>query len=611
MLDYKDMLKNIEGEESNNSLIRDANDKYRSALRGEPQGNEKEGASKIVLKVAKMALLKATPTITEPFLSSQRPFYVYAGRNIQKKAFLERYMRRVLHTEMFFTEMMEKAVKKFLTEKIMWLHLDWERDIVNGKYTKNRPNLKVLEGNNVFFDSSATNRRDLTFVGVRENVNKNKLKVEVEGKEGHNKEQLKMIDEIDQESTEISEDDSTITIKSRRASEVTVIRYYGIDYNKDGELEGVEAVWLEGQKKILYSFKRDYVDDMLPFYFSSFDKDVFGIDGEPFISFLLDNQRIQSGLVRGILDNLENANNEKIFIDGRKVEPETILQYNSNDVFVPIPKLDKMKFRGYNAIPQSTFQLKNELEREANDVLGTNSREQVNGNSKLGDDKQNMRINISELMKISAVRKIGEQLSFAMKDLLVMSDWYLSESQKQYLLQDAQEDYFENSESVIVSSTVEDGITKSRTARDMNLLLQQSKENAKYLDEHARQAIVADLVDSLNKPGIADLIRAKDTAPSAEEQMANEANQRAMELKFRREEVELNAVESKAKAELIKAETERMKAEAEIELRKSEIGLKEELKREKSLGNTEKTMNLMDGLEGQGSDGLETTEQKK
>lgn len=611
MLDYKDMLKNIEGEESNNSLIRDANDEYRSALRGDPQGNEKEGASQIVLKVAKMALLKATPTITEPFLSSQRPFYVYAGRNIQKKAFLERYIRRVLHTEMFFTEMMEKAVKKFLTEKIMWLHLDWERDIVNGKYTKNRPNLKVLEGNNVFFDSSATNRRDLTFVGVRENVNKNKLKVEVKGKKGYNKEQLKMIDEIDQESTEISEDDSTITIKSRRVSEVTVIRYYGIDYNKNGELEGVEAVWLEGQKKILYSFKRDYVDDMLPFYFSSFDKDVFGIDGEPFISFLLDNQRIQSGLVRGILDNLENANNEKIFIDGRKVEPETILQYNSNDVFVPIPKLDKMKFRGYNAIPQSTFQFKNELEREANDVLGTNSREQVNGNSKLSDDKQNMRINISELMKISAVRKIGEQLSFAMKDLLVMSDWYLSESQKRFLLQDAREDYFENSESIIVSSTVEDGITKSRTARDMNLLLQQSKENAKYIDEHARQAIVADLVDSLNKPGIADLIRAKDTAPSAEEKMANDANQRAMELKFRREEVELNAVESKAKAELIKAETERMKAQAEIELRKSEIGLKEELKREKSLGNTEKTINLMDGLEGQSSDGLETTEQKK
>jgi len=608
MLDFKSIIDNFNKEKTNNSAIKDNNETYEEAIAGELQGNEAEGRSEIVIKSISGILQKAIPVLAEPFLSTAKPIRLAGVKDITQKAFAERFANNFFKDEMNAVEFMEKMIGNYLKQDMLWTHVDWQSIKVNDKLAENKAKISVLDSADVFFDSAADTQEDLRFVAIRETVNKYQLKAEVENYGTyHSKENLKnALANGNKDTMDVIEEHEGTIRRNKRENDITIIRYHGLDYNRKGKRVGFESAWVEGTEKRLYTVKREYPLNRLPFFYSSFFRDSNALTGKAAVYFLLDNQRIQTGLSRGILDNLENANNEKIFFDGRKVPPEAIAAYKQGKTFIPWANTEKLKFRGYNALPQYVLNVKSETEKDANDLLGTGNRTGVTGAGKFTDDKANNQISISETVQVFSVRKLGKMISNIIKTVMIYSEWYLTEEQKQeHIPMGKDTSLFNDMHKVKMLDQAATSTTKATVVRELSLLLQQSKENGKYINEMARKEIVADLAENLNRPLIADMIRVASTEPSAEEQMAMQRQEQMQVGELLKLRKELEELDGRIKVNFMKAESERARIEAEVKHKNVLAdGAREDVKN-KSLDATKKTLELMDGLETQGSQGLE------
>lgn len=614
MLGFKQIIDNFTKEKSNNAAIRDNNETYAKAIAGEKQGNEAEGRSELVVKSISSILQKAIPALSEPFLSTSKPIRIAGVSDLTQKSFSERFANNFFKDEMDAVEFVEKMIGNYLKQDMLWVHADWESVKDGDTFLENRGKTRILDSSDVFFDSAAESQKDLRFVAVREKVNKYQLKAEVQGYgKMHDKDNLAdAIANGNKNVYEVEDEHEGTVSRNVRENDITIIRYYGLDYNKKGKRVGFESAWVEGTEKRLYTISRDFPMNRLPFYYTSFFRDSNALTGKAGVYFLLDNQKIQTGLTRGILDNLENANNEKVFFEGRKVSTDTMIAYQQGKTFIPFGDTSKIKFKGYNALPQYVLNVKSENEKQADDLIGTGSRMGVTGSGKFTDDKLNDQISISETVQVFSVRKLGRLMSSIVKTEMIYSEWYLTEEQKmQHLPPGGTTEMFNNMDKVKMLDQTATSTTKANRVRELNLLLQQSKENGKYINEIARREIVADLAENLDKPMIADMIRIADLEPSVEEKMQFERARQKDVGEMMKLKKEIEELDSRIQANKMTAQNERARIEAEVKHKDMLTDEARQNVKNKSLDATKKTVDMMKGLEGEGQEGLEETPQTK
>ena len=613
MLEFKRIIENFRNEETNNTAIKDNNEEYQKAIAGEKQGNEQDGRSEIVVKSISTVLQKAIPVLAEPFLSTTKPIRIAGVRNITQKAFVERFANNFFKNDMKAVEFMEKLIGNYLKQDMIWAHVDWQALKVKEEFVENKAKVKILDSANVWYDSAAETQEELTFVAVRETVNKWALKAEVSGYANHDKKNLSNAMNKTNGNKDDREDEHEGTAaRNKREDDITIIRYYGLDYDKTGVKQGFESAWVEGTERKLYTVERDFPLDRLPFFYQSFYRDSNSLTGKALIYFLLDNQRIQTGLMRGILDNLENANNEKIFFEGRKVHPEALIAYKQNKTFIPFSDVSKMKFKGYNALPQYVLNVRSEIEGDANNMLGTKDRQGVSGNGKFSDDKSNNQLSVSETVQVFSIRKIGSMISDIVKTAMIYSEWYLTDEQKQdHLPESGTVKMFDDMHKIKMQDQTATSTTKATRVRELNLLLQQSKENGKYINDMAKKEIVADLAENLDRPLIADMIRIADTSPSAEEEMTLKHQQDMQTGEKLKMQLEIEEIRGRIAANAQKSQSERDRIEEENKHKNALTESVHQDTKNKSLDATKKTMDMMDGLENQSSAGLEKKQTNK
>lgn len=269
--------------------------------------------------------------------------------------------------------------------------------------------------------------------------------------------------------------------------------------------------------------------------------------------------------------------------------PETLIAYKQAQTFIPMADVSKMKFKGYNPLPQYVLNVKSEAEKEANELLGTSSRQGVSGSGKFTDDKANSQITIGETVQVFSIRKLGRLISSVVKTAMIYSEWYLTEEQKMdYLPEGGTIEMFDNMEKVRILDQAATSTTKATVVRELSLLLQQSAENGKYINEMARKEIVADLAENLNRPLIADMIRAANTEPSAAEQMQAENQMKMQQGQLMEQQKKIEEMSAKIEINYLKAENERMRLEADIKHKSTQTDAIQQDVKNKSLDATKK-----------------------
>lgn len=620
--------------------IRDVMAKELKALEGELQGNEKKGRSQIVMKEAKKAVKRTLPGITEPFLATAKPIKISMAGSPMRKALFENYLNMEFTDTMDREDIIETMGKVFLTTPKLWVQPEWiyeaEEEVI--KYTdgserietyviENRPDMKVLQTQNVTTDPDATREEDSKFICVEEFSSYSSLLKE--GGTGENalfdKEKMDELKEWlstnDASTNTLGEGEGVFDPKKTLGEKsnqdiarrrIEVVRYYGYyDMEGDGILSSIYAVWVKEADKCLTIEKRKFPLNRIPIYGAAFDKIPFSLTGNSLVSFLIDAQRVKTGIVRGILDNLDEANNGTIFYRPGDVTPESLMQMRLGHKYIAMNNPKGIEKGNFNQLPSSIFNVSAMMDKELEEMAGSHSSSPSVSAAQMGKGDTQQMISLSQEQQAASIRKLGGVLRKVMKHMLIEAEEFLEDEQiMEYLPPNAGVELFSRTKRVKIGTQVGTKTDRMSESHNLNMLMQHSKENNKVIPEGIQMQLLAKSFDLFGEYGMANQIRGtQPQGPSPMEVAAMEAEIANMQLKNRKLMAEITEVNTRAALAGQKSTIDGAKAQASINRDNADADKKRADAQGTRVDTAFKPAEKLTGLEGQSNQeiGKDTT----
>jgi hypothetical protein len=596
--DFDNILKDLKNDydrgKTEKNRIRDIMIEENKVLAGEPQGNEKKGKSQIVLKEAAKIINRTMPSLTEPFLSTSRPIKVSRAGSPIRKSIFENYLNMEFTDSMDREELVEEMAKVFLTAPKLWIQPDWiyEEELEEVEYTdgteetivtvlENRPDIKVLQTQNVTVDPDATREQDSKFICVEEFSSYSELRQEGgEGKDaifddGQMKKLKSWIASENGTNANTSEDEGVFdpnkTTGQASASDtarkrIEIVRYYGYyDMNDNGLLDSIYAVWVKDADIWLTIEKRKFPLGRIPIYGTTFDKIPFSINGNSMIHFLSDNQRIKTGITRGILDNLDEANNGTIFYRPGDVTPESLLQMRLGHKYIAMNNPKAIEHGGFNQIPTAVFNVQNMIDRETQEIAGTTAGSPSVSSAQANKQDSLQMLSLAQEKQLASVRKLGGVLRKAMKHILIEAEEFLEDDQIMELLPpNADPIIFSDTRRVRIGTQVGTATDRANQSHQLNMLMQHSKENNKLMPDHIGKELLAKAFELFDEHSMANAIRGEDKQMSQQEQFAMEQALQEQTLKNRKLMAEIEEIKIRAAASAQRAQNDAQEVQSKI-----------------------------------------------
>lgn len=580
---FLDLKSDFDRGRTEKNRIRDIMVAEQKALAGEPQGNEKKGHSQIVLKEIAKAVNRTTPGLTEPFLSTAKPIKVSMAGSPLRKSLFENYLNMEFTDSMDREDIIETMVKVYLTSPTLWVQPEWiyeaeeeEIEYTDGSkatetiITENRPDIKVIQTQNVTIDPDATREEDSKFICVEEfSTYADLLKESGDAEDGlfdagQMKKLKAWVDENQANSSTADEAEGVYDprkiIEGKTASDgprkrLEVVRYYGYyDMEDNGILKSIYAVWVKGKDCWLTIEERDFPLGRIPIYGTSFDKIPFSMNGNSLVSFLTDAQRVKTGIMRGILDNLDEANNGTIYYRPGDVTPESLMQMRLGHKYVAMNNPKGIEKGNFNQIPNSVFNVNNLYDKEIEELAGSHSASPSVSNSQLNKGDQMGMVSLAQEQQAASIRKLGGVLRKVMKHILIEAEGYLEDEQiQEYLPPNASPTLFSRTKKVKIGAQVGTKIDRLSESHNLNMLMQHSKENAKVMPADIHKQLLAKAFDLFGEYGMANQIRGKEERQDPMETMAMQLELQKLQLSNKKLMAEIEATRMKAIADGQKA----------------------------------------------------------
>lgn len=409
----------------------------RRIYNGELYGNEEEGKSKIVPKVAKRQSEWAHASIKDPFVSTPdiikcTPITaedVEAAR--QNELLLNYQFCRQFDRYKFMT----KAIKVLDVDATLIVQTGWEyeaeeieveADVVDVdtmgmeyirvdtvkdlKVIKNRPTAKVCRSEDVFIDPTCQDNIDnAQFIIHRYETDLSTLR-----KDGR----YKNLDKIDVEGSAAgsdpdydAEDKTEFRFKDKPRQKLLVHEYWGnYDIDDDGKVEQIVCAWIGNT--IIRLQLNPYPDNKPPFIVVPFSSVPFQMHGENNIDLIGDQQKVITATVRGIINNMAQSTNGQVGI--RKGALDAIQRKK-------FFKGQNFEFNGtpgdfwqgnFNQIPGSAFDMISLMNNEIESLTGTKGFSQGMSGNALGSTATGVRgvLDATSTRRLDTVRNIAENL---------------------------------------------------------------------------------------------------------------------------------------------------------------------------------------------------------
>ncbi len=418
---------------------------------GKPYGNEVEGKSRIVSRDIKRQSEWQHAYLIDPFVSNAdivkcAPVTYEDGEAARQAEVLLNYQ----FTRQFDRyNFMSKAAKVADREGTVVIQTGWDYEdkeveteievigidpisgneyVVEGEYTtitetvvlKNQPTAKVCRNEDIFIDPTCKDNMDeCQFVIHRYETDMSSLK-----KDGRYK-NLKKINATDNQVMSdgdyVSEDGTNFQFKDNARKKLLVHEYWGnYDIDGDGIAEAIVCAWIDDVCIRLET--NPYPDQRPPFLVMPFNAVPFEMHGESNAELIGDNQKIKTGVERGIMDNLAKSNNgqkgnRKGALDAvnkKKYYAGEDFEFNTNN---PNDFWDG----SYNQLPGSVFDVLGLMNNEIESITGTKSFSGGITGASLGGTATGARgaMDATSTRRMNIVRNIAENL---VKPL--MRKWY-------------------------------------------------------------------------------------------------------------------------------------------------------------------------------------------
>ena len=562
---------------------------WRKEYKGEPYGNEQKGKSGIVSRDIKRqdewqhASVKdpfvADPDIVKcgPITDEDRPL---AAQNelVLNNQFCRHFKRYKFMTDVIKLHYSEGTVvvktswdyeDKVIEEEVPVYAVDFQgnpiqvdvKTVKRLKVLVNRPNAQVCRIEDIYMDPTSEGdmeraqfvihryESDLsTLRKSKKYKNINKLAAKIGDREGY--------DNSDYE----EEDETEFTFVDKPRKKFLVHEYWGnYDVNGDGIAEPIVCTWVEDIMLQLES--NPYPDQKVPFMVLANNSTPFKIYGEANAELIGDNQKLNTAIKRGIVDNMANSNNAQKGMRQGSLDPINKKRFLNGKNFEYNGSQGDFYEGGYNAIPNSVFSVMEQNNNETESMLGVKAFSGGIQGSQLGSTARAAGgvLDAVSVRRVDIVRNIAENL---IKPL--MRKWMSYNSE---FLSDEEINRITNTEVVPVDpedldssidieievSTAEDNEAK---AQKLSFLLQTLGPE---MDQGMRNIIMSQIAKLQRMPDLAAQMANYEPKPDPFVEKMKELEMRKLisEIKERESRAEENIVDMDAKG--AKADLDRAK----------------------------------------------------
>ena len=429
----------------------------RDIYNGKLYGNEEEGKSKIVVKLAKRQSEWGHAKIKDPFVSTPEivkcnPITfedVQAAR--QNELLLNYQFCRQFDRYKFMTKAIKVLdVDATLVVQTGWVYEDEEitqmTDVVEIdeygnefittqrvptiRVKKNQPTARVCRSEDVFIDPTCQDDIDnAQFVIFRYETDLSTLK-----KDGR----YKNLDKLKEAGDELSsdedfdpEDETEFKFSDKARKKLLVYEYWGnYDIDDDGEVEPIVCAWIGGT--IIRLGSNPYPDKRPPFIVVPFSSVPFQLHGENNIDLIEDNQKVITATTRGIINNMAQSTNGQVGIRKGALDAIQRKKFFSGKNFEFNGSPADFWQGSFNQIPGSAFDMMALQNNEAESLTGTKAFSQgLTGNS-LGNTATSARgvMDATASRTLDTVRNIAENLiKPLMRKWMAYNSEFLSEEE--------------------------------------------------------------------------------------------------------------------------------------------------------------------------------------
>jgi len=409
--------------------------KRRDTYEGKLYGNEEEGKSKIVPKVAKRQSEWAHATVKDPFVGSPdivkcNPITFDDTQTARQAEILLNFQFcRQFDRYGFMTKSLKVLdVDATLVVQTGWLYEDEEveieREVVGideygneyvtseivteTKVIKNRPTAKVCRSEDVYLDPTCQDNMDnAQFVIYRYETDLSTLRKD--GRYHHLDDLLK--ERSDDDASEYEVNDGAFKFQDDPRKKMVVYEYWGnYDIDDDGEVEQIVCAWVGDI--VIRLEDNPYPDKKPPFIVVPYSSVPFELYGENNMDVIDDHQKVITAVTRGIINNMAQSTNGQVGLKKGSLDPTQRKKFFAGKNFEYNGNQADIWQGSYNQIPSSAFDMLGMMNNEVESLTGIKGFSGgINGNG-LGSSATAARgvLDATSVRRLDLVRNLAENL---------------------------------------------------------------------------------------------------------------------------------------------------------------------------------------------------------
>ena len=366
------------------------------------------------------------------------------------------------------------------------------------------------------------------------------------------------------------EDETEFRFKDTPRKKFVVYEYWGnYDVDGDGIAEPIICTWVEDI--IVQLESNPYPDQAIPFLVLANNSTPFKIYGEANAELVGDNQKVNTAIKRGIIDNMANSNNSQKGIRVNSLDPINKKRFLNGKNFEFNGSQNDFYEGGYNAIPQSVFAVLEQNNNETESMLGVKAFTGGIQGASLGSTARAASgvLDAVSTRRLDIVRNIAENLiKPLMRKWMSYNSEFLAEEEiiritNEEFVPIKRDDLDGSIDIAIEVSTAEDNSAKSQ---DLSFLLQTLGQE---MDPKMRNLLMGQIAKLKRMPDLAKSLEEYEPQPDpfVEQMKQLELEMKQVEIMERRSralENQVDMINKQTQAELNQARTRQLGADADL-----------------------------------------------
>ena len=542
---------------------------YEGAVRtpsGKTESTRSKRSKMVVKEIAKL-IEQIKPNITEPLMSVTSPIKIIAQKGARRQRIIRKWATYQFQTSVGIDDLIEEMVGVMLKEGTVWTKTSWEQKLIEEveeeevkteegialaqmdktiefgesgnpgtviaimrttNVVRDNPKTRVVKNEYMFPDPMASSLSDARFIATKNKWSvSDMMKMEL-FEEAKISGLLKMI--IDGQRVTSDALETTRSLDARGYGQnnskevnddirkkITIIEYFGEYQVTKGEpAVEIVAYWAPDYEKFLLIKENNFAKQVRPFTVKTYSKQEFSIWGNALAYFIKDNQKAKTGIMRGIMDNMAGSNNGQKFFSRGAIDYVNMKKLERGEKNIFVERIEGIKDGAYNQLPGSVFNVKNDMERESQELAGIDMRGgtmQKNQNKEL----ENQMLSPSQLRMIALARKVSSTWSDIVSLWITMASEIASEASLQEILFGEGADLkkeFELAHKAKVKVEIVSEASRNMKIAQLNMLMQGAKTMEKTLPPGTVQGFYADMMEALDRYEEAEIVRQYQPQPN-------------------------------------------------------------------------------------------------